>query len=291
MALDRNPTATGWLILIILALVWGSSFILIKKGLVVLAPGEVGALRIISASVFLAPLAIRRLPSVNWKHIRLLFIVGLAGSLLPAFLYAEAQTRIDSSIAGVLNALTPIFVLLIGLAVFRKAITRMNVIGVITGFSGTALLIVGFSADKLNINSYAFLAVLATVCYGVNVNLIKYRIEDLSASSITSISMLLAGPIALAYLLVGTDYVTKTDLPGFWISSGAVVILGVAGTAIALILFNKLVKITTPLFSSSVTYLIPIVALLWGLWDGEQLFANHYLGMVIILLGVFIARK
>jgi drug/metabolite transporter (DMT)-like permease len=289
----NNNKLISWLILVILALIWGSSFILIKRGLLVFAPGEVGAIRVISAGLFLAPFAIRKLGSLQKKYFLMLFFVGMVGSFIPAFLFAKAQTGIDSSIAGALNAITPFFVLLIGVLVYKQSMSRNVVVGILIGLVGTIMLIMaGSDGGFASLNFYALYIVGATLCYGINVNLIKYRIADLSALTITSVAMLLTLPMTVVYLLTMTDFVSKVSNHELAYSSlGYLTLLGVLGTAIALVLFNYLIKITSPVFSSSVTYLVPIVAVIWGLVDGEVLLPGHYIGMIAIVGGVYLVNK
>ena len=219
--------------------------------------------------------------------------VGFFGSLLPSFLFATAQTEISSSVAGILNALTPLFTMIIGASFFSQTFNLRTIIGLIIGFMGTIILIMaGSGGDLSSINYYALYVVLATIFYGANLNIIKYKMPDLKAKLITSISLSLVGPVAATYLFLTTDFLFKVnEVDGSLFSLGAVVLLGVLGTAIALILFNHLVKITSPIYTSSVTYIIPIVAVIWGIWDGEQLFLGHYLGMAAIILGVYLANR
>ena len=282
----------SWFILIVLALMWGSSFILIKKGLIALDPGAVAALRITSASLFLLPVAIKNRHKVKSHHVFKLIVVGFAGSLVPAFFYAKAQTQIDSGVAGVLNAVTPLWVIIIGVVFFTQKITLRNFLGMIIGFAGTVWLVLAGSGRNLKISYYALFIIAATICYGVNLNVIKFKLSDLTASTITSVSLALVGPLAIGYLFLGTDFLTSMQQhPYAWWSFGAISLLGIMGTAIALVLFNKLVKVTNPIFASSVTYLIPIVAVLWGLFDNEILVMGQMAGMVMILAGVFIANR
>lgn len=283
----------AWGLLLILALVWGSSFILIKKGLIVYSPGQVGAIRILSASLFLLPLSLRRLRGISKKHWLLLLSVGLAGSFIPAFLFAKAQTNLPSSVAGILNALTPLFTMLIGAMFFSQKITLKTTIGLVMAFAGSVVLIVGGSGGNISqLNLYALLVVLATIFYGINLNLIKYKISELPAKTITSISLLIVGPAAAFYLFGFSDFVERTQNNSeAWLSLGSLILLGIMGTAIALVLFNYLVKITTPIFTSSVTYIIPAVAVIWGIFDGEELYLAHYLGMAFIIVGVYLANR
>jgi drug/metabolite transporter (DMT)-like permease len=268
----KNNNALAWLILIVLALVWGSSFILIKRGLTVFSPGEVGAIRILAACMFLVPISIPRLRKLKAKEIKLLFLIGLVGTFIPAFLFAWGQTRLDSGITGVLNGLTPIFTLIIGGIFFNQQFTKANYAGIALAFTGTTILLLAGSNWQLGtINYFAFFIVLATICYGTNLNVIKYFLAGLNPVVITSVSILLVGPFAGIYLLVATDFDQKLVSKEAFEVLGLVALLGVMGTALALIIFNKLVQITTPIFTSTVTYLIPIVALSWGFWDSEKL--------------------
>lgn len=290
---SRDSRFFGWMLLIVLALIWGSSFILIKKGLQVYDPGEVAGIRILAASFFLLPWAVTNIKKVNKGNLKYLFFIGMAGSFIPAFLFAKAQTKIDSSLAGVLNALTPFFVLMIGAIYFGQLIYRRQSIGLTIGFIGTAVLVMAGSGGLVeNINLYGLFVVLATIFYGINVNIIKFKLVGMRALTITSISLLIVLPFAAIYLFGFTDFMYKLiNAEGALFSLGLVVLLGVMGTAIALVLFNKLVQITTTIFTSSVTYLIPLVAVLWGFLDGEILLFAHYSGMAIIFVGVFIANR
>ncbi|MEQ8925686.1 MAG: DMT family transporter [Fulvivirga sp.] len=291
--MEKNTNLIAGFLLAILAIIWGSSFILIKRGLDVFDAGEVGAIRIIAASVFLIPFAIQGLKNIEKRHWKLLLAVGFFGSLLPAFLFAKAQTQIASSVAGILNALTPLFTMIIGALFFTQKFTARTVLGLIIGFGGTVILILAGPVGSIaSLNYYALYVVLATIFYGANLNLIKFKIQDLRARTITSLSLALVGPLAAIYLFGATDFINKVStVDGALFSLGAIVLLGVMGTAIALILFNQLVKITSPIFTSSVTYLIPIVAVMWGIWDGELLYPGHYIGMVAIILGVYLANR
>lgn len=286
----------NWGILIVLALIWGSSFILIKRGLEIFSPGEVGAYRIVAAATFLLPLSLPRIKNLNSKQIQNLLLVGLVGSFIPAFLFAKAQTQLSSSITGVLNALTPLFVVLIGALFFSSKITLRNGIGLAIAFIGVTILVTvkegaNFGAFS-GINAYAFFVILACVCYGFNLNLIKFRFEKLKPIEITAISLLVVLPMALVYLMAGTNFSYKvTQVDGALEALGYLTLLGVFGTAIALIIFNIMVKRVTPVFASSVTYLIPIVAIFWGVLDGEVLLLGHYIGIAAVILGVWFGNR
>lgn len=291
--LPNIRSGAAWALLITLALIWGSSFILIKKGLTVYSPGEVGALRILSAALFLMPLAIRPLARLGAKDIALLFAAGLIGSFIPAFLFAKAQTQLSSSVTGVINALTPLFTLIFGALLFNRPVDRGQIAGLVLGFAGTAVLVLaGSGGNWSDLNFYALFVVLATICYGINVNFIKFSFEGMRPLVITSVSLLVVGPLAAAYLFGFTGFVEKTaTTPDVWFPLAGIIALGIIGTAVALVIFNKLIKISSPVFSSSVTYIIPIVALAWGVVDNEKLLPGHLLGAAAIILGVWLANR
>lgn len=281
-----------WLLLIILAIIWGSSFILIKRGLDAYTFQEVGALRISIAFISLLPIAIRHLPKIKKADIAPLILTGLLGNAIPAFLFPKAETQLDSSIVGTLNAMVPLFALIVGLLWFRQKVKWYNVIGILIGLAGAAWLM---RPDQANTNGnalYGLYAVAATVCYALSVNIVKSKLKDLKSLAITSISFLFIGIPGIIYLLLGTDFITTVQSnPEALSSLGYITILAVMGTSLALILFNELVKISTPIFASSVTYMIPIVAILWGIIDGETLQTYQFVGVAIILAGVYGVNK
>ena len=295
-ATNSENNLVNWGSLIVLSLIWGSSFILIKRGLEIFSPGEVGAYRIVAGATFLLPLSLPRIKNLSSQQIQNLILVGLVGSFIPAFLFAKAQTQLSSSLTGVLNALTPLFVVLIGALFFSSKITLRNGIGLAIAFIGVVILVSVKEGQDFGtfsgINSYAFFVILACICYGFNLNLIKFRFEKLKPIEISAISLLVVMPMALIYLMAGTDFSYKvTQVDGALKALGYITLLGVFGTALALILFNIMVKKVTPVFASSVTYLIPIVAIFWGVLDGEVLLAGHYIGIAAVILGVWFGNR
>jgi len=289
---SRN-LSLGWLLLLILTLIWGSSFILIKSGLDVFDAGEVGALRMFAASLVLSPLALKHFKSFNLRQYFYLFFVGFIGSFLPSFLFAKAETGLDSAMAGVLNALTPMFVVIVGSIFFSQRIGGRTITGLLIGFAGTAVLMfAGTDGAWSSLNYFGLYIVVATIFYGTNVNIIKYKLHGIKAIPLTSMAFTLILPFAAGYLFFASDFVYKVNtVPGAWMGVFYVSILGIFGTALAMALFNKLIQFVSPVFASSVTYLIPIVAVAWGLFDNEVLLTQHYLGMIIILLGVYITNR
>lgn len=289
----KRSDLASWSLLIFLSIIWGSSFILMKKGLLAFTPAEVAGIRILSASVFLLPVSLRNLKNIRKKQWQFLFISGFFGSLIPAFLFPLAQTRIDSGITGVLNALTPLFTILLGAFFFHLRFNLRIISGILIGFLGSVILILANgSGDITKINLFALFIILATLFYGLNVNIIKYYLSDIKPIHIASISMLLIGPFAFLYLILFSDLQSAfLEKEQGLISFFYIVLLGVVGTAIAMTLFNNLIKLTNTVFASSVTYLIPVIAVIWGIIDGETLRLAHYVGMTAIIIGVLVANK
>ncbi|MEM9417099.1 MAG: DMT family transporter [Bacteroidota bacterium] len=293
--MQQESTKKGflaWILLIALGLIWGSSYILMKKGVKVFSAPEVAGLRIFSAAILLLPWSVPRLRQLSWRHYRLLFLVGLVESLLPAFLFAQAQTQLDSALNGVLSSVTPVFTLLVGRAWFGRPIVKSKLWGALLGVMGTFLLVLAGKSLVGTVNYYVLLPLLACFCYGLNANLVKYYLQDLDATTITSVFLLLMGVIAGGFILPQTAFLTKIrTVEGAYIAAGYVLILGAFGTAIAQLLFTYLVKSISPIFGSMVAFLIPLMALGWGLLDGEVLVWGHYLGIAIILAGVCLINK
>jgi len=283
----------AWGILAGLAIIWGSSFILIKRGLETFSSTEVGALRISITFLFLSPLAFSRIRRLTRKEWKFLALNGMIGSGFPAFLFAKAQTGIDSSLAGILNSLTPLFTLLIGLIFFSYKTRWFNILGVLIGLTGAIGLISISGGKSFEFNfHYAVYIIIATICYATNVNLVKFKLAGTDALTITVFAFFIIGLPVLLYLLIFTDFIRQvTTEPQALKGLGYISILAVVGTGLALIAFNKLVKVASPLFAASVTYLIPIVAVSWGAIDGEEISSLSYIWMVVILLGIFLVNK
>lgn len=283
----------AWLILILLGIIWGSSFILMKKGLQVYSSNEVGALRIVISFLFLLPFALRRLKHVKRKIWLALLLTGILGNGAPAFLFAHAQTVIDSSVAGILNSLTPLFTVLVGIMAFNLKLRWFNFLGVAIGLAGAAgLLAVSGSGDFSFKLSYAVYVVMATICYAISVNIIKFWLKDINPIGIVTLSFLLIGPPVMLYLFGFTGFVEKVSThPQAMAGLGYVAILAIGGTALALMLFNKMIKMTDPVFASSVTYLIPVVAVIWGVFDGEKFGWSYLIWIFMILSGILLVSS
>ena len=281
-----------WIYLISLSLIWGTSFILIKKALIGLTPLQLGSLRIIFSSIILFIFAWNTLKLITKKEWKWIIISAFLGSFFPAFLFAFAETEIDSSIASILNSLVPLNTVIIGAIVFKIASSKKQIIGVVVGLIGTYLLING--GTELNPDQnylYAGLVILCSFLYGFNVNIIKKYLNDIPAVTIAvgHFSVIFI-PALIIFSFSGFNADQMYD-PITLKSIGYVLILSAFGTALAKVLFNKLVQISTAVFASSVTYSLLIVSLFWGILDGELFSINQLMATVLIVLGVLLSSK
>ena len=288
-----NQEQRKWVYLFTLAIVWGSSFILIKKGLIALTPLQLGSLRTVISSLFIFLIGYRSLKTIlsgQWKWI---VLSGFIGTFLPAFLFAFAETEVDSGVVSILNALVPLNAILIGLAVFKITSTKMQILGVILGFVGASMLI--FNSMELNPDQnylYAGFVVLATLMYGFNVNIIKHYLQDVKPVAIATGNFVAIFIPAFSVLVFSGFFTTQTfEHQAIYASIGYVAILSVFGTVMAKIIFNNLIQISSPVFASSVTYLMPLVALGWGLLDGEHFGLDQGFASLLILCGIYLANK
>lgn len=283
-----------WTLLIILALIWGSSFILMDKGLESFSPYEVGGLRMIIAAVCLSPFAIRYYSSIHKKDWKIFPILGLIGNAIPAFLFPLAETQINSATAGILNALTPVFALIVGIAFFSVAFSWKKMLGIVIGLGGALCVILGGKSVGLSTNiSYSLLIVLATAMYGTSVNVMKKYLNDVPPLAISAYSFFFAAVPYMVYLPFSHAPATLMAGGKAWESFGYIFILGALGSSASTVAFYYLVQITDAVRSSSVTYLMPIIACMWGLLrtDKELITMIQLLGMAVILAGVYMLNQ
>ena len=282
-----------WIYLIALSLIWGSSFILIKKSLIGLSPLQVGSLRIVFSSIMIFLIAFNKIKTIQKDKWRWIAVSAVIGTFFPAFLFAFAETQIDSAVAAILNSLVPMNTVLIGLAVFKISTTKTQSVGVIIGFIGTSVLII--SGSDLNPDQnylYSGLVIICSILYATNVNLIKKYLYDVNAVAIA------AGQFFVIFVpsiivLVYSDFF-KIDLINNKIIHESllyVLLLSFFGTAMAKILFNKLIQISSPVFASSVTYSMLIISVLWGILDGELFNINQAVATILIIIGVYLSNK
>lgn len=280
-----------WIILIILAIIWGSSFILMKKALIDLDPIQVGALRILFTGLTLFTVGFRNISKVTKKQWYYISITAFIGTFFPAFLFAFAVQKIDSSIVSILNSLTPLNTLIVGSLFFGFSFLKKQLVGVIIGLIGALFLILkGADLNPDQNYLFALLVVIASIGYAFNVNILKKHLEDLNALTIVTGNFMVIFIPALL-VLYSTGFFNMSTIANAETSLLYLVLLSVFGTAMAKTLFNKLIQMSSPIFSSSVTYLIPIVAIFWGVLDGERLYFGQFIAGFLILLGVYLTNK
>ena len=288
-----NKHNTKWFYLIILSFIWGSSYILIKKSLLGFSPLQLGSLRIIITAFVLFILgfnSLKKIPKNKWKWI---LATGYIGSFFPSFLFAFAQTEIDSGVTAILNSLTPLATLVIGLIFFKFLINAKQIAGIFIGLIGSLLLIYqGSSINPQQNFLFVVFILIASIFYAISLNLLKAHLQDVSATGIAVGNFLCILPPAFIILFFTDlriiDFKVNQDVQN---AIFYVVVLSIFGSAFAKILFNKLIQISSPIFASSITYTLPIVAIMWGLVDGETITLGQFFSTGLILTGVFLANK
>ena len=281
-----------WGTLVILSLIWGSSYILIKKGLTGLTPIQLGSLRVIVTTIIIAPIGYQKIKHIPRQKMKWVALSAFVGSFFPAYLFAFAETEISSSITAVMVSLTPLFTLLISVFVFGEELLKKQVFGVLIGFTGIIVLINNeLFSSSFNI-LYIMFIVLAAFCYAINANVLKYKLSNIPALGIVFMSFLFMFIPAFIILCFSdfpfSDFASD---PLIIESIIYIIILALFGTAIAKVLYIKLLAISTPVFSVSTTYLMPVVAIFWGLLDGEEFKLTQFTGTAVILLGVYLVTK
>jgi drug/metabolite transporter (DMT)-like permease len=275
-----------WIALLILSLIWGTSYILMKKGLESFSPLQVGALRVVITFVCLLPIAIRNIQYLNKTNILSITIIGLFGSVIPAFLFPLAETKISSSLAGMLNSLSPVFTLVFGISFYKRKAIKAQITGVLLGLIGaTGLLYTG----SFTFNIFGLLVVLATILSGVSSNEVS-KVKKLNGIKITALSFFVTSPLAIIYLLF-SDFSSPVHTENWVRNLCFIGILAVLGSATALIIYYLLIRDTSPVFASSVTYFIPIIATLWGIADNEHFTSSMIISIVFIFAGVYIINR
>jgi drug/metabolite transporter (DMT)-like permease len=304
--MQHNFTSRNIITIAILALIWGSSFILIKRGLVHLTAMQLAALRIIFAFIVLLPFAIKHfknIPKSLWKYI---FISGICGSGIPAFLFAFAQNKINSSMAGILNSTTPLFAVIFSFILFKEKPNPQRVLGIILGFLGAICLIVFSHNTTIEYNAFALLIIIATALYGINVNLVKKYLHNINPEALNAFAFCFNAVFAIFILyfsgffslIQSKNEQLSINILQFYNSNITlgdsifyIFILGAMGSALSGIFFYKLIHRTNPIFASTVTYIMPLIAIFWGIIDGESLSFYYFIGLILILIGVWLVGK
>jgi drug/metabolite transporter (DMT)-like permease len=288
---DLSKKLWQWLAMLFLALIWGSSFILMKKGLMAFSFLQVAAIRVFFAFIILIPVIVKHFSKLNRSNIKSIAIVGYAGIFVPAFLFALAQTHIISAVSGMLNSSATLFTLVVGIVFYRNKPSANQYFGIIIGFIGALFLITGGDFSSVfGVNSYALFIIIATFGYGINANEVRFSLKSLNGIQVTTLSFLLVGPPA-GIILFTTNLSESYQSPYFLQSLLAILALSTFGSVISLFVYNSLIHKTSALFATSVTYIIPIFAIIWGVFDGETINLIQFIGIVIVLFGVYLVNR
>jgi drug/metabolite transporter (DMT)-like permease len=290
---EKKIDTSSFVILFALSIIWGFSFILIKKALISFTPIQAACLRLAISSLTFLPIVYYHRKDIQWNKWLKFLMVGLTGSGIPAFMFSMAQTKLSSSVAGMLNSLTPIWTLLVGFLIFKIQFTKTKLIGVFVGFLGAlSLILMNNNGSGSNSNLwFSFLVVIATLCYGSSVNMVQAFFSGTKPILISAMSFFLTGIPAIIYLFATDIGSTIQSQPQGYYSLGAVTILSIFGTVLASIMFYYLVQKTSAIFASTVTYMMPFMAIIIGVLDGEPFMMMHLVGMALILVGVYLTKK
>jgi drug/metabolite transporter (DMT)-like permease len=256
-----------------------------------LTAAQIASFRIFIAGLVFLPFAVLHISKIPRKKMGLVLLAGLFGNLLPAYCFVITINKIDSSLASILNSLTPICVAAIAISFFKDKIKNQKIIGIVTGFAGLCLLTLYQNTISLDNLGYALLAVAATLMYGINVNLVGHYMKDIKPIHLSTVSLSLMA-IPSAFVLWQQDFFQldfrNADIQKAIFNAG---ILGIGPSAFATVIFYMLVQRAGGLFASLVTYAIPLVALFWGLKDGEKITFVEIISLCIILFGVYLANR
>ena len=282
----------NWLLFILLSLVWGSSFILMKKTSQDLTGWQIGSVRIFAAGLFFLPLAVFHIAKIPLRKLPVIILSGVLGNLIPAFLFAIAiEKRIDSALAGILNSLTPLCVIIVGVLFFKIKVQNKRIAGVLVGFVGLFILSLSRGPVTGSELGFTLLIFLATILYGFNINMVSQYLKEIAAIKIAAISMAFIGiPAAIIawqqniFSLVKYDETARQSI-------GIITLLGITGSALSTAFFYLLIKRAGGLFASLITYAIPIVAIFWGIMANEHVTVIEIGCLALILVGVYLANK
>lgn len=283
-----SPGLKAWLILILLSVVWGCSYIVIKKTLLVFSAFQLASARLLVAFLFFMSFGWVYFKWVEAGKLKVIFVAGVLGVLFPLLGFPMAQIKLDSSVVGILNSFTPVCTWLVGMFFYRQKFSYLKLMGVLLGMLGVISLILVKGTGKFSINPYAFFALGVTVCNGFYMNLVKTHLHNVKPLHLAALSMILIGPFALIAVFINNFAVTYQSTPGSGYALLNILYLGLVATALSTILFNRLLQISSPIFASSVTYFMPLVALALGVLDGEKFGWPQLLGIVTILGGVYL---
>jgi drug/metabolite transporter (DMT)-like permease len=290
--MSKNYTVRDWLLLGFISFAWGSADILAKKGLKVFSPNEMGCIRMFVASLFFLPLILIRLKHIKFIQIEKLLIIGLLGSVLPAFIFARSQGKLDSSIHTALSSLTPIFTLLFAVFLFRRLVKRNEIVGIAMGCIGTIILISGVIGSSQGDIKYVIFPILGSICYALSTNLVSHYMKNINTVTATAVSLMPYSVIMGLVIFTKTEVISKLEnIEGAYTALGCAIAVAICSSALAFLSFNILTHNTSSVFASMSKLVAPVVSIMWGLLDGENLLLTHYIGIFIILSGVYLLNK
>jgi drug/metabolite transporter (DMT)-like permease len=292
MQTSRQPAALDWFVVILLATIWGASFIMIKRSVEIFTPVQMAMWRMVLATLVYLPIAAAYWSKIDWKRWKPMLVVAFCGSAIPNFLFAVAQQHVNSSLAGILNALTPLFTVIIGASFFQMQVNWARILGIVVGLSGAVLLVLfNRGMDTSGNVFFAGLCILATVCYAINANTVGRYLRDQHPAAIASSAFVITGGLFVIGLLYAGGWAAVWQHPNGIKGLGYVFYLAAMGTVGGSILYFWLLQRTSPIFATSVTYLLPVTAIALGFFDGESVSPVELLGTGIILTGLYLARK
>jgi len=288
---DLHKRLWQWVLLLFISFIWGASFILMKRGLETFSPIQLGTMRVFFAFLFLLPLFFKRIKKFKKEQIKPLIIVAVVGNLFPAILFALAQTKVSSSMAGILNTIFPLIALIIGAVFYGAKTEKHRIFGIFVGLIGTIGIIfsedASFSNDSILFSGFI---VIAVFFYGISINEIKFKLSELDGITITVFAFMITGPISGIYLLF-SDFSVALETPDFQMNLIYIILLALGGSAISVSLFYLLLDYVDVIFASLTTYIIPIFAILWGLFDNEKITFLQVLFMIVVFIGIYLVNK
>lgn len=290
--MSKNYTVRDWLLLAFISVAWGSADILAKKGLKVFSPNEMGCIRMFIASLFFLPVVLVQFKHVKSLQVSKLLVIGLLGSVLPAFIFARSQGKLDSSIHTALSSLTPIFTLLFAVFLFRRSVKRNEVVGIAMGFIGIFVLISGGIGSSYGDIKYAIFPILGSISYALSANLLSHYIKNVNTVTATAVSLMPYSLIMSIVIITKTDIIHKLEsVEDAYKALGCAITVAICSSALAFLTFNILTHNTSSVFASMSKLVAPVVSIMWGLLDGENLILTHYIGIFIIISGVYLLNR
>jgi drug/metabolite transporter (DMT)-like permease len=288
--MEQKNRFTKWILLLVLSLIWGSSFILIKKGLLGFGYIEAATIRLVSAGLIFLPWGVYHLQKIPRNKLFIVFLVSMLGMFIPAYLFTLSQKNITSSVAGMLNALTPMFTFVFSVILFRKKYRKLQIVGLLIGLIFSIILLFNSTQTAFTLNFYSLFIVIATICYGLNINVVKNYLANIPSFSLSAVTVTFGGMLSFVFVLL-PNLNQYRFTPEQLTPLKYLLILGIVGTALAQYLQNKLISIASPLFASTTTYIIPIIAIFWGIFDNEDLKITQIVCMLGILGAVLLIKK